>query len=224
MRLINTCNESPLHESVKRLYVEEGDHTEVSVKGYLVDVLKRDSIVEVQTANFSAIKKKLAILKNQWNILLVFPVIEKKSIRKFDQQGREIYKRKSPKKSTGFDVFQELLYISELFLDPPIQLELVFIEAEEDHCDDGKGSWRRNGVSIRNRRLVSVLSKKRFENKEDYKKFLQIIPGELFTTAVLRERLQVTKPLAIKIAYFLRHSGISELVGKQARHNLFRCT
>ena len=45
---------------------------------------------------------------------------------------------------------------------------MLLIKAEEIRCKDGKGSWRRNGVSIVDRYLLDVFQSKVFNNKEDF--------------------------------------------------------
>ncbi len=48
----------------------------------------------------------------------------------------------------------------------------MMIEEEEIWRNDGKGSWRRKGASVEDRRLVRVFGREVFENKADFLRFL----------------------------------------------------
>lgn len=56
--MINTWNESLLHEELKDYYCGDNGNTEVPLEGSICDVLLNDgSIVEIQTANLGKLKK-----------------------------------------------------------------------------------------------------------------------------------------------------------------------
>ena len=57
--MIGTRNEGSLHASLKEYYARPGDMVEASVDGYVIDVVQEDRLVEIQTANFGALKGKL---------------------------------------------------------------------------------------------------------------------------------------------------------------------
>ena len=71
---IGTLNEGPIHAALKASYAEPGDVLEASVDGYVVDILRGDLIVEIQTAGFSAIARKLRDLVARHRVRLVHPV------------------------------------------------------------------------------------------------------------------------------------------------------
>ena len=57
---ISTLNEKSLHAALKEWYARRGDRLEVSVDGFLVDIVRprrgkraRDLLVEIQTGNFA---------------------------------------------------------------------------------------------------------------------------------------------------------------------------
>ena len=56
---IGTLNENPLHAALKAWYARPGDRIEVPVDGFIVDIVRDDLLVEIQTGNFSAVKEKL---------------------------------------------------------------------------------------------------------------------------------------------------------------------
>ena len=55
--------EYSLHSEVKDLYSASGDELEVKVnEGFVVDILKENLLIEIQTRNFSSIRNKLVKL------------------------------------------------------------------------------------------------------------------------------------------------------------------
>ena len=57
---IGTLRERPLHASLKRWYAEPGDRTEVAVDGYVIDLVRGDLLIEVQTRGLSSARHKVA--------------------------------------------------------------------------------------------------------------------------------------------------------------------
>ncbi|MBD3206377.1 hypothetical protein GF319_08540, partial [Candidatus Bathyarchaeota archaeon] len=51
--------EQSLHEQLKDIYSEDKYPVEAAVDDYIIDVLRNDTLIEVQTGSFSAIKEKL---------------------------------------------------------------------------------------------------------------------------------------------------------------------
>ena len=155
--MIGTQNESSLHASLKEYYRQPGDVVEGRVDGYHIDVVQKDRLVEIQTKNFTSIKKKLSNLLENHNVHLVYPIIVRRDIVKIaPETGELLSTRKSPKKEDIYDLFSELIRIPQLILHPRLTVEVVFIREREIRCDDGRGSWRRRGVSIVDRGLTEV--------------------------------------------------------------------
>jgi hypothetical protein len=95
------------------------------------------------------------------------------------------------------------------------------IETEEIWCDDGKGSWRRKGTSIEDRRLIRVFEREIFESKID---FLKILPNNLpdpFSNRNLAESLGIPINQSRKMTYSLRKIGTIAQVGNDRNQMLF---
>ena len=52
-------NEYSLHTAIKNWYSLPGDKFEVRIDDFIVDIVRDALLIEIQTRNFSAIKKKL---------------------------------------------------------------------------------------------------------------------------------------------------------------------
>jgi len=219
---IGTLHESSLHAALKLWYKESEDQLEASVENFIVDIVRDDLLIEIQTKNFSIIKRKLIKLIDNHKILLIHPIVKDKWIINVESQSnRSISKRLSPRHNSYVDIFEELIRIPELISNPNFTIELPLVQIEEYRKNDGKGSWRRKGWSIYDRKLVSVLEKKVFYTPID---FLMLKPSSLktpFTNTELAYSLKKPLRLAQKMSYCLRKMGIIKVIGKKGRFLLY---
>ena len=56
---IGSLNEKPLHASLKKWYARPEDRFEVEVDGFVIDIVRDDQLLEIQTGNFASIRSKL---------------------------------------------------------------------------------------------------------------------------------------------------------------------
>jgi hypothetical protein len=214
--------EYTLHKELKDWYAEEGDEIEVPIGEYVVDIIRGDILIELQTGNFSAIKEKLYDLLENYTVRLVHPLPYIKWIIRLDNDGEVVSRRKSPKRGRTEDVFWELVYLPELLTKPSFELETLLVNAEEVLIDDGQGSWRRKGWSVYDWRLVNVKESQIFTNPSE---LLALLPRGLlqgFTTRDLANKQDIGIKLARKMCYCLRRMGVIEETGKRGRANLYR--
>ena len=214
-------NEYSLHSEIKRIYSIPEDRFEVKVDNYIVDILRGQLVIEVQTKNFSALKEKLQTLTKEHQVRLVYPLPEKKWITYITKDNTIVNKRKSPKKGRLTDLFRELVMIPQMIEDENFSLEVLFIDEEEVRCDDGKGSWRRKGVSIKERRLLQVNDRILFQNKTDYLKMLPDSLNQVFTNRELAKLAKIPVWTARQITYCLRKSNLIQTAEKNGRKLTF---
>ena len=212
---IGLLNEKPLHASLKQWYARPGDRFEVPVDGFVIDIVRDDLLIEIQTRNFASINSKLCKLTRSYEVRLVYPVVQEKWI------VRSGIRRKSPKRGRLEDLFWELVSIPQLLSNPNFSLEVLMISEEELRRYDGKRKWRRRGWVVEGRRLVDVMDRRLFGASSDW---LTFVPDGLqsFTTKDLATVADTRRDLAQKMAYCLRHGRMIELIGRQGRANLYR--
>ena len=214
--------EYSLHMGIKEWYSVLGGQVEVKVDDFIVDVVKEGVLIEIQTRNLSAIKKKLGKLLLTNQVRLVYPIAKVKWIVYVSNSGEFVRKRKSPKRGKIIDLFIEMVHLSDLINDKNFSFEVLLIEEEERRCDNGKGSWRRRGVSIKDRKLLKVFDRVVFEDRTDFLKILPENLGVSFTNRVLAKKLGISIRLAQKITYCLRKMNVLIIDGKKKRELLFR--
>ena len=222
---IGLQNERSLHAAIKEWYSRPGDGFEEKVDNYVVDIVRDDVLVEIQTKNLSAIQRKLRILTQNHPVRLVYPIPKEKWIVRVSKSGEKILsKRRSPKKGKVSDIFSELVFIPDLIREDNFTLEILMIQEEEIRCDDGKGSWWRRGMSIRDRRLIDVLEQIPFSTNKDFRRFLPRTLAQPFSNKLLAEKMKDSLYLAQKITYCLKKMGLLREVGKKGNELLFTIT
>src|SRR5689334_11170246 len=221
MSRIGLLNEKPLHASLKQWYARPGDRFEVPVDGFVIDIVRDDLLIEIQTRNLSSINAKLRELTRSYTVRLVYPVVQEKWIVRSGPAGKVAVRRKSPKRGRLEDLFWELVSIPQLLSHPNFSLEVLLIREEEVRRYDGRRKWRRKGWALEGRRLVEVMDRRLFGAAADW---LAFVPEGLqsFTTKDLAAVADTNRELAQKMAYCLRQAKMIELIGRQGRANLYR--
>lgn len=219
---IGSLNEKSLHASLKAWYRQPGDRMEVTVDGFVIDLVRDDLLIEVQTGNFSAIKRKMMTLTSNHPVRLIYPIAREKWIVKQDAAGEPVGRRKSPKRETCLNMFTELVSFPHLLAHTNFSLEIVSIQEEEVRRFDKRQGWRRHGWVTHERHLLHVLDQRLFSVPEDCGKLL---PSELpdpFTTKDLAQTLDIPRWLAQKMAYCLHKMGMMVQQGKRGNARLYR--
>lgn len=215
-------NERSLHASLKKWYAIPGDRLEVKIDGYIIDLVRNDILVEIQTRNFSAMGKKLRKLVLDHRVRLIHPIATIKWIIKLENDGETIIsRRKSPKNGSIYNLFDELIRIPDLMNNDNFSIELLMIIEEEIRIDDGKGSWRRKGVSISDRRLLEVVRKVKLIDKDDFRIFIPENIDEPFSNKTLSIAVGIPLAKVRKATYCLKKMHLIKEVGKKGNELLF---
>ncbi|TFF91832.1 hypothetical protein EU545_02800 [Candidatus Thorarchaeota archaeon] len=220
---IGTLSEWSLHSELKKNYLTIDSQEEVEVDGYIIDVVREDLLIEIQTSGFSSIHDKLRELIKSHQVRLVHPIpVEKWIVRESLDGSSVLSRRRSPKRMGPQNVFDELVYIPTLIHHQNLSIEVLLTQEEEVRRKDNKGSWRRRGWSIVDRRLLAIVGRKLYKSPSD---LLHFIPDSLeseFTNKDLAEATGYSKREAGKITYCLRRMGIIRVTGKRGRANVFQ--
>jgi hypothetical protein len=221
MSNIGVLNEKPLHAALKAWCARPGDRFEVAVDGFVIDIVRGDLLLEIQTGNFASLKSKLNKLVGNHRIRIIYPIAQEKWIVKLAQgKSSDSTRRKSPKRGRVEDLFGAMVSFPQLLAHRNFSLEVLLIKEEEIRRYDARRRWRRRGWATVERRLLEVVDRRLFEQPADWCAF---IPEELeiFTARDLAEAIGVRIPLAQKMAYCLREARVIELMGKRGRANLY---
>jgi len=214
---IGTRSESSLHRTLKFRY-SLGGKTEETVAGFIADGINRNGeYIEVQTGSFAPLKKKAARLTGHGRVIIIHPIIINKFIEVYDEKGKRLYRRKSPRQGSEWDLFNNLVYAPQIALLPDLSIELAIIDAAEKRIRNGKGSWRRKGVSLYDRELEAWHGSLYLDCPGDYRRFIPFKPGEDFTADSLAKKAGIDAGLARKTLYVLTKISVVSRTGKKGR-------
>lgn len=213
---INQYRESSLHLALKQYFANPQATLEAQLNGYIVDILHDNHVIEIQTGNFGAMKRKLSALLPNYTLTIVHPIAVKRQLITLDHSGKITAERKSPKRGNIYHLFNELVYLPPpIITHPNLSIIGVMICDQEIRIADGQGSWRRKHMSIYDRKLVEVLGTHALRNADDW---MGLLPPDLptpFTTADLATALKQPKRIAQRMAFTLKQANIIQITGKR---------
>jgi hypothetical protein len=222
-RTIGTKRESSLHHSLKTFYAGPEGQTEKPVGSYVCDAVSGSGeIIEIQTGSFGPLKSKIRDLALHGPVRIIYPVIVHKTIELRETDSTQIKIRKSPRRGSAWDLFKVLLYAPLLPLIDGLTIELAMVDVLEKRIRDGRGSWRRGGVSIVDRELSVWLKAVSLSRKSDYRAFVPFSDEEKFTVRSLAEKTHIRENLARKAIYVLTKIGVVERVDKTGKAWVYR--
>ncbi len=219
---IGLLNEKPLHASLKEWYAQPGDQFEVAIDRFVIDIVRGNLLLEIQTGSLASLKAKLNTLVRSHRVRLIYPIALEKWIVKLPKEvGGRTTRRKSPRRGRVEDLFWEAVSFPQLLVDPNFSLEVLMIREEEIRKHEANRNWRRRGWGTEERRLLEVVERRLYEAPEDWRSF---VPEglETFTARDLADATSVRIQLAQKMVYCLRKVNLIESVGKRGRANLYR--
>ena len=215
---IGTLREKPLHASLKNWYAQPGDDIEVAVDGYVVDLVRDELLVEIQTSSFSKMKKKLGhLLDSGRRVRVVHSIPIDKWIVKIGDAGEILSRKRSPKHGQVTDVFSELVSFPELMSESGLEIDVLLTLEEEFRRHSPGQAWRRKGWIVEERRLLEVVETTLLIDERDLAALLPDGLPEPFTTTDLADGLGRPLRAGQQMAYCLRKAGVIEAIGKQGQ-------
>ena len=206
---IGTRSESSLHAAVKLLVSEPGDRFEVPLDGFVVDVVRGDTCIEVQTGGFAAMGNKLDRLLGDFHVHVVHPIAVESWIER-----RDMPTRKSPKRGCLHDVFGELVSVPTMLDHPNLTIEVLLVQVDVLKVADPTMRRRRGGWRTVDRRLRAVVDRHGLRTPRDLVALLPPDLPEEWTTKDVASGAGIPRRTAQQMAYVLKANGLAIEVGR----------
>ncbi len=206
---IGTQTEGSLHAALKLHVSQPGDRFEVPLGGFVVDVVRGDTLIEIQTGGFAAMGRKLDHLLGDYHVHIVHPIAVGSWIER-----RELPTRKSPKRGCLHDVFAELVSVPTLLDHPNLTLEVFLVEVDVVKVADPTMRRRRGGWRTVDRRLRRIVGDHGFRTTADLAALLPPDLPDPWTTMDVATLGGLPRRTAQQMAYVLKANDLVEEVAR----------
>ncbi len=220
-RGIGTLREYALHAELKRRLAEAGDVFEAPVRGYVIDIRRADTLIEIQTRGLGAMRAKLLALLEHHPIRVVHPVPARKWIVRVDGDGVILGRRRSPKIGRLEDIFRELVSIPDFVGHPNLTLAVALTHEDELWQPSTGRAWRRRGWRVGGRQLLAIERVVAFTCAADFAALLPAGLARPFAARDLAQAARIDLRLAYQMIYCLRRMGALAAVAKRGRAALY---
>jgi hypothetical protein len=219
--VIGTLNEGSLHAQIKDWYHRPGDLVEHPVEGFVIDLVRNGTLIEIQTGGLSPLRRKLERLISTYWVRLVVPIALTRRIVRLSAAGEILSARRSPRRGRPHDVFARLVSLPGLLAQPRFEVELLLTHEEEHRRHEPGRAFRRRGWVVAGRSLASIEGNLLLRTPDDAAALLPRLPDP-FDTAELASAVGCDRRLAQQMTYCLRALGALETDGHRARSVLYR--
>lgn len=224
---IGTLGEKGVHRALKYFYEPDESCHEIKVGEYYADIVGENGIIEIQSAGFGSMKKKLAEFLLCSRVTVVYPCSVSKRIVMTDPvTGEILYRRKSPKNGGIYDLLRELWGIADLLGNERLEIRAVFIETEEMRVRRGPAASgrrkKKKNYAVAEKIPTGIVGELVIRGREDYRAFLPEGLPEKFTTADMRRLTGLDSMGSCSAVNLLCRMTVIERCGKSGRSYIYR--
>jgi hypothetical protein len=214
--------ETSLHRSLKERYAATGSRRlEVKVGGFRIDAVdEAGRLIEIQSGPLGPLRGKLSRLLPHHRIRIIKPVaLAKRVVLRSRRDGPDLSVRRSPKRASLYDVFDDMVGIVRVFPHSNLAIDILAVTVDEVRVL----RRRRRGYIVADRRLGAILGTTSLVLAGDLWALLPEACAGLdnFTTSELAACLGRPLWFAQRVAYCLRLTGAARVVGKSRNHLVY---
>ena len=222
---IGSLAEKTVHAVLKQYLEPDERYREVPVEHFVADICRPDGIVEIQSAGFYALNRKLAGFLPNYPVTVVYPAVVRKQLIWVNTDTGELSApRRSPKRNGSYDALRELYSIRSWLQHPSLTIRIMLLEVEEYKLLNGYGEARKIRASRYDRIPLRIEGEIVLNSARDYRQFLPEELPEPFTMAQWQKATRLSAKMAPRALQVLRDLGLVYHSGMEGRRYLFRRT
>lgn len=222
---IGTYGEKTVHSVLKNYFEPYSDGHEQKIGGYVADIVGKDGIIEIQTASFERLRKKLEAFLSVSRVTIVYPIPRNKWIIPIDPEtGVQGKKRKSPKTGSPYDIFPELYKIKPFLSHENFRLCIIMMDVEEYRRPpetDGLKRGKRRGYVRYDRIPTELVEEIHINCTADWAYFIPCGLKDKFTSKDFGMLSGIDAKRASYVLNVLTATGIVEIAEKIGRSYLY---
>lgn len=220
---IGTLSEKTMHAVVKNFYEPDEIFQEQKVGNFVADIFKDDEIIEIQTRNLNALRKKLTAFLPEYPVTVVHPVVHQKMLIWIDPETGELSEpRKVSRKGTPLGAFRELYKIKMFLHDPNLSVVLLLVNATEYRVLNSNPKYQKKHTVRYDRIPTELVGELILKDARDY---LSLIPETLpdeFKVKEIAKAAKITERTAGYVVNIMKDMGAIEKVGEDGRAYVYR--
>lgn len=222
---IGTLSEKTVHAVLKNFYEPDTSHHEIKIGNYVADIFKNGEIIEIQTRNFNAMRKKLDCFLAQYPVTIVYPIPHTKWLYWINPETGEISsKRKSPKTGQIYDAFFELYKIKFYLTNPNLHFCFPLIDVEEYRFLNGWSRDRKRGSERYDRIPVSLFDEIYIDGAHEFGRMIPDCLVRDFTSKDFAGASGLSLSMARTALNILHYVGAVERSAKKGNAYLYSRT
>ena len=220
---IGTLGEKKLHAALKRFYAKDSTCLEVPLGRFVADVFDGETVVEIQTRQFSRLQKKLAFFLERYPVTVVYPFPRTRYLVWTDPQtGESTRPHKSPKRGTPLSALHELYQIRTLLGVENLTVELLLFDLDEYRLLDGYGKYKKKGSTLRERIPRGEPELIRLQAPEDYGALLPPALPARFTASEFGKCAELKGRAVYSAVHVLEELGVIQADGMEGRAVVYK--
>ena len=220
---IGLLQEHTLHRVLKfYISLDECNH-EHKVNKMYADVKIDNKIFEIQTKSFNALRKKLDIFLEEYDVTIVYPVALNKNIYLTNDFGELLSNKKSPKHGNALDILWELYKIKQYLLNNKLHFKIIMLDIDEFRVEKEK-TWKcRKGFERENQIPRKINRVYDIKSHFDFKSILlEYDFPEVFTSKAFSKVTKLTIKKATTALNVLTYLNVVERIGKEKNSYLYK--
>lgn len=223
MKTIGTLNEKSIHSTLKLYYEPDVSKHEISVNGYIADILNNGLITEIQTRDFARLREKLQAYLPEYKVRIVYPINIVKYINWVSVDTHEVLeRRKSPSRVSRQEIFKELYKIRESLHSGNLSFTVVLLQTEEYKYLDGYGKNNKNRATKIDKIPTSIIEEINFSISSGYEQFLPANLSDRFNSSEFSKKAKCGIDIARTTLLILTELGIVERIGKENKSYIYK--
>lgn len=212
---VGTLNEKSIHSFLKDYYQPDKKYQEIKLGNFIADIFYNNTIIEIQTSNFSNLQKKLEYYLPLYKVIVVYPISQIKYISWIStENGEYSTPRKSPKNSNIFDSAWELNKISKFLTHKNLEIHLVFLESIEYKLLNGFGKSKKIKAKKYDTEMINILSTTKLNTVESFNSFIPDDIKSPFTVKDFSKIIKRNHKRTRQVIYLLENLSLIERCGK----------
>ncbi len=217
---IGTLNEKTIHNALKYYYCDESGH-EARFGGFYADGACEDGFLEVQSANFTYLAKKLPRMLAVSRVTVVYPFERMTHLYSINEQTGEVISESHRTNNSYSKLFLELYRLKAFLTNPNLTIRIAELEIDKKVYYKDERKLRRRGMK-KEKCPTALLGERVLGCAEDYARFLPEGLDGQFTRAELQKLTRSTDAgLMLSVLEFV---GTVRRCGKRGNSILYEKT